>query len=288
MRRGGSTSGPRWGANLTAAVPLAWLLALFVVPLGFTVVYAFGRSVFGAVEVGFTLDNFRTALSGFYLDVFLRSLRFAALGTALCLLAAVPVAYFIARKAGRFRTPLLLLVLVPYLTSFLLRILSWKILLSPGGQVEAVLNFVGLHHGQLDVLYTQTAVFIGIVYAYLPLLVVPLYVAFLRIPATTLEASKDLGAGRLRTFWSVSLPLARPGLATAVLLVFVPMSGEVIVPDLLGGGKGMLMGGLISRQYLNSQNYALGSAMAVLVLLVLAVAVALLARLTRSFDEVPR
>ncbi|MGX6448729.1 ABC transporter permease [Patulibacter sp. S7RM1-6] len=286
MRAGRDTPGSRWGANLTAAVPLAWLAVLFVVPLGFTVVYAFGRSVFGAVELGFTLDNFRTALSGFYLDVFLRSLRFAALGTLLCLVVAVPVAYFVARKAGRWRTPLLLLVLVPYLTSFLLRILAWKILLSPGGQVEWLLNAVGLHHGRLDVLYTQTAVFVGIVYAFLPLMVVPLYVAFQRIPERTIEASKDLGAGRLRTFAHVTLPLARPGIATAVLLVFVPMAGEVIVPDLLGGGKGMLMGGLIGRQYLNAQNYALGSAMAVLVLVVLALAVVVLARVTRSFDEV--
>lgn len=286
MRRGADTPGSRWGANLLAAVPLAWLAALFVLPLGFTVVYAFGRSVFGAVELGFTLDNFRAALSGFYLDVFLRSLRFAALGTLLCLLVAVPVAYFLARKAGRWRTPLLLLVLVPYLTSFLLRILSWKILLAPGGQVEWLLNGLGLHDGRLDVLYTQTAVFVGMVYGFLPLMVVPLYVAFVRIPDATLEASEDLGAGRLRTFLHVTLPLARPGLATAVLLVFVPMAGEVIVPDLLGGGKGMLMGGLISRQYLAAQNPALGSAMAVLVLLVLAVAVAVLARVTRGFDEV--
>jgi spermidine/putrescine transport system permease protein len=279
--------GVRWAEHLTAAVPLVWLLVLFLVPLSFTVVYAFGHSTFGGVQTGFTFANFKTALSGFLFDVFLRTVRFAALGTLLCIVVAIPVAYFAARKAGRHRSKLLIALLVPYLTSFLLRILSWQILLSRGGQVQAILNFLHLHHGPLNLLFTQTAVFIGIVYAYLPLAIVPLFVAFERVQQETIEASKDLGAGRWRTFCRVTLPLARPGLATATLLLFVPMTGEVVVPQVLGGGKGLLMGGLISNEYLQSQNYAVGSAMAVLVLGILVVAVIALARLTRGFDEVP-
>ena len=132
---------------------------------------------------------------------------------------------------------------------------------------------------------TRTAVFIGIVYGYLPLMALPLYVAFERIPANMIEASKDLGAGRLRTFLRVTLPMARPGVATGVLLTFVPMTGEYIIPSLLGGNKGILLGGIIAGQYLDSLDYPLGAAMAVLLLLVLGVAVLLLTRVSRSFTE---
>jgi spermidine/putrescine transport system permease protein len=283
----GHPGGVRWGAHLLAAAPITWLAVLFLVPLGFTVVFAFGHPTFGGVSTGFTLANFKESLSGLLLTVFLRTLRFAAMGTVLCLAVAVPIAYFAARKAGRYRTVLLVVLLVPYLTSFLLRILSWQILMAPGGQIQDVLNFLHLHHGTLNLLYTQTAVFIGIVYAYLPIAIIPMFVAFERVPNEAIEASKDLGAGRLRTFWHVSLRLARPGLATSTLLVFVPMTGEVVIPQVLGGGRGLLMGGLISSEYLTSQNYAVGSAMAVLVLAILVCAVALLSRLTRGFDEVP-
>jgi ABC-type spermidine/putrescine transport system permease subunit I len=133
---------------------------------------------------------------------------------------------------------------------------------------------------------TQTAVFIGMVYAYLPIAIVPLTVVLDRIPKPLLEASRDLGASRLRTFLNITLPLSRPGLATAVLLTAVPMLGEMVIPKLLGGSRGVLMGQALSSQYLQSQNYPLGSAMAVLILIVIAVIVAVLARLTRGFAEV--
>lgn len=269
-----------------AAVPALWLFVFFIAPLGFTVAFSFGHADFGGVRLGFTLDNYAKALSGFYLEAFLRTIRFAVTGCALCLVVAYPTAYFIARHAGRFRQIALLLVLVPYFTSFLIRVMSWQILLARGGPIEAVLNTLHLHQGPLDVLDTQTAVFIGLVYAYLPIAIIPLYVVLARIPPTLLEASRDLGASRWQTFIHVILPLSRPGIATTVLLTGVPMLGELVIPSLLGGDKGVLMGQAISSQYIDSQNYALGSAMAVLVLLAIAVMVALLARLTRGFAEV--
>ena len=178
------------------------------------------------------------------------------------------------------------MVLVPYFTSFLIRVMSWQILLARGGPIEAVLNALWLHSGPLDVLDTQTAVFIGLVYAYLPIAIVPLYVVLERIPASLVEASRDLGASPLQTFVNVILPLSRPGIATAALLTGVPMLGELVIPGLLGGDRGVLMGQAISTQYIESQNYALGSALAVLVLAAVTVMVALLARLTRGFAEV--
>jgi len=164
--------------------------------------------------------------------------------------------------------------------------MSWLMLLARSGPVEAVLNTLHLHSGPLDVLDTQTAVFIGMVYAYLPIAIVPLYVVLARIPATLVEASRDLGASRWQTFINLILPLSRPGIATAVLLTGVPMLGELVIPSLLGGDRGVLMGQAISSQYIDAQNYALGSAMAVLVLVAVAVMVGLLARLTQGFAEV--
>jgi spermidine/putrescine transport system permease protein len=277
----------RWLERGAPIAPLVWLATFFVAPLAFTVVYAFAHPTFGGVTLGFTLSNFRQALSGFYLQIFVRTIEFAASGTLLCMIVAIPLAYGIARKAGRHKITLLVLLLIPFWTSFLIRTLAWQILLAPDGQVQSVLNTFHLHHGLLDVLDTQTAVFLGIVYGYLPLMAIPLFVAFERIRPEVIEASKDLGGNRLRTFLHVTLPLARPGLATAVLLTFVPMTGEFVIPQILGGDKGVLMGGLISDQYLQVANYPLGSAMAVLVLLVLALAVLLLARATRGFAETP-
>jgi spermidine/putrescine transport system permease protein len=242
------------------------------------VVYAFAHPIFAGVDFGFTIDNFRASLSGFYLTIFIRTLEFAALGTALCLVVALPLAYFLARKVVRYRTFLVVLLLIPFWTSLLIRTLAWRTLLEADGPVHDVLDFLRVYHSPLSVLDTPTAVRIGIVYGYLPLMALPLLVAFERIPADVGEASKDLGAGRLQTFFRVTLPLARPGLATGILLTFVPMTGEYVIPALLGGDRGVLMSGLIADQYLQAQNYPLGAAMAVLVLLVLGAAVFVLAR----------
>jgi ABC-type spermidine/putrescine transport system permease subunit I len=270
-----------------AGLPALWLCGVFLVPLGFTVVFSFGHSSFGGIALGFTLDNYKQALSGFYLDSFVRTIRFALSGCALCLLVAYPAALFIARQTGTRRTVLLLIVLVPYFTSFLIRVMSWQILLARGGPIEWVLNLTHLLAGPLDVLDTQTAVFIGLVYAYLPIAIVPIYLVLIRIPPVLLEASQDLGASGWQTFRHVVLPLSRPGLATAALLTGVPMLGELVIPALLGGDKGVLMGMAIAQQYLATQNYSLGSAMAVLVLIAVAVMVLLLVRLTRGFEEIP-
>jgi spermidine/putrescine transport system permease protein len=277
----------RHGADhALAAVPTLWLAIFFIAPLGFTVVFSFGHSTFGSVALGFTWANYATALSGFYGATFLRTLVFAVTASGLCLLVAFPVGYFIARHTAKRRVLAITLILVPYFSSFLIRIMSLYMLLSRGGFVEYLLNLIGLHSGPLDVLDSQTAVFIGMVYAYLPIAVVPLFVVLDRIPEPLIEASRDLGASRWAAFWLVTWPLSRPGLATAALLTAVPMLGEMVIPRLLGGSRGMLMGQAISQQYLQSQNYPLGSAMAVLVLIAVALIVGALARITKGFQEV--
>ncbi|WP_237155387.1 ABC transporter permease [Oryzibacter oryziterrae] len=272
--------------HVLAAVPTIWLALFFLAPLGVTVAFSFGRSTFGGVVFDLTLDNYRNALSGFYGATFVRTLLFAASASALCIAVAYPVAYFLARRTRRRRGLAAGLILVPYFSSFLIRVMALHMLLSRDGLVEHVLNTLWLHSGPLDILDSQTAVFIGIVYAYLPITIVPLYVVLDRIPQPLLEASRDLGASRFKTFVFVTLPLSRPGIATSVLLTAVPMLGEMVIPRLLGGSKGVLLGQVLSAQYLQSQNYPLGSAMAVLILITIALIVTALARVTKGFSEV--
>jgi ABC-type spermidine/putrescine transport system permease subunit I len=273
--------------HLLAALPASWLTVFFLVPLALTAVFSFGHSTFGGVEPGFTLDNYAAALSGFYGATLARTLRFAATASLLCVGVAYPAAYFIAFH-GRRKLFALTLILVPYFSSFLIRVMSLRMVLARHGLAEALLDAAGLHAGALDVLDTPVAVFIGMVYVYLPIAIVPLAVVLERIPRELIDASEDLGATRWRTFRSVILPLSRPGIATAVLLTAVPMLGEMVIPTLLGGGRGVLMGQAIAEQYLDAQNYALGSAMAMAVLVAVAVLVALLARVTAGFAETGR
>ena len=280
------TGSGRWAYHLLAGVPALWLLLFFIVPLIATLIVSFLRANFGGVSLDFTLANYATALSGFYLGSFLRTLRFALTGSVLCILVAYPVALFISKQTARLKALLLLAVLVPYFSSFLIRVMSWQILLARGGPVEFVLNHIGLMNGPLDILDTQVAVFIGIVYAYLPIAIVPLVLVLSRIPGEYAEASSDLGAPGWRTFLHITLPLSRPGLATAALLTAVPMLGELVVPMLLGGDKGVLIGVAISSQYLGAQNYPVGSALAVMVLVAAGVIVAGLSKASDGFREV--
>lgn len=265
MTRRGRAAGTE---HALAALPIVWLTVLFVVPLALTVVYSFGTSSFGAVTLGFSLANYANALSPLYLATFVRTIVFAVGCSATCIVVAYPVAYLIARRLGRFRTVAFALVLVPYFASLLVRVMAWQIITA--------------WFGLLD---TQVAIVIGTIAVYLPITVLALTLVLERIPEATLDAARDLGASGPRTFLHVVLPLSRPGIATAALLTAVPMLGELVLPQLLGGGKGLLVGQAIATQYGQSQNYALGSAMVVLLVAVIGVLVAVLLRLTRGFER---
>jgi spermidine/putrescine transport system permease protein len=275
----------RLGDHAIAALPIAWLTVLFLVPVGFAVVFSFGHDDFGAVRLGFTFDNYRDALAPLYLATFVRTIGFALGCSALCIVLGFPVAYAIGRRGGRFARVALALIVVPYLASFLVKVMAWQILLSRGGPLDALARALG-SAGGVDLLDTPAAVVIGTVYVYLPIAVIAMTIVLERIPDALLQASRDLGASPARTFVHVTLPLVRPGIATAALLTAVPMLGELVIPQLLGGGKGLLMGQAIATQYGQSQDYALGSAMVVLLVLAVGVLVAVLVRLTRGFDRV--
>jgi spermidine/putrescine transport system permease protein len=175
----------------------------------------------------------------------------------------------------------LALVLIPYWTNFLVRTIGWQITLSPEGFLSQGLQALGLRNGPLDVLYTMPAVQLGVVYNYLPLMILPLYVALERMDHRLLEASRDLGANALESFRRVTLPLALPGVAAGMLLVFVPLMGDYITPSVLGGAQGAMVGQMVAGQFNRAQNWALGSAMAILLMLAILATVVLFALLGR-------
>jgi spermidine/putrescine transport system permease protein len=256
------------------AVPSwTWYLLFFLVPLAFIIVYSFGyKPALGTSSSSIGLDrlstdNYSRAFSHTFVSTFWASVRVSITGTVLCLLIGFPLAYFLAtRVTQRWRGLMLGLVIVPFWTSFLLRTFAWRIILAPNGFFSNFLQTAGLSHNPLQILDTREAVQIGVVYNYLPLMIFPLFVALDRLDPALREASKDLGAGRLRTFVSVTLPLAMPGMVAGLLLVFIPLMGEYVTPQLLGGAKGLMAGNLVVSQFLEAQNWALGSAMAVVLI----------------------
>ena len=260
------------------AIPAwAWLVTFFVLPVATVVYFSFGYKpgLFGthATDV-LSLERYREALSPTFFTTFTNTLRVGIAGTLICLLIAIPMAYWMAVKVSPNRRAFLLaLVIVPFWTNFLVRTIGWQVILAPEGWLSGLLQSIGLREGPLAILYTRPAVLLGVVYNYLPLMILPLFVAFDRVGPALREASKDLGADRWRTFTQVTLPMARPGIIAGVLLVFIPLMGDYITATVLGGARGNMVGQLVASQFQTAQNWALGSAMAVLLILVIAATV---------------
>lgn len=258
------------------AVPAwAWFLFFFLLPVGFVIILSFGAKpdIFRpySLEV-LSFDQYAKALDPAYGPTLKNTLRVGLIGTLACLVVALPFAYWLAvRVPPRWRGLLLGLVLVPFWTNFLVRTIGWQLIISPDGIASGVLQQLGVISQPLDFLYTRSAVLLGVVYNYLPLMILPLFVAFDRLDPTLREASKDLGANRYRTFTQVTLPLAMPGVVAGLALVFIPLMGDYITAEVLGGAKGNMLGQLIASQFLSAQNWPLGAAMAVLLMLTITV-----------------
>jgi spermidine/putrescine transport system permease protein len=258
----------------------AWFLCMLVLPLIVVFVFSFGeRGAAGGYVPAFTFDNFLNL--GARWAAFKNTLTLAPTGTLICLFIAYPLAYFLALKTSpRWRTLLLILVIVPFWTSILIRSYAWIYLL--GGQgIPSLLNALGLGNPRL--INTPFAVLVGIVYGYLPLMVFPIYVALERLDKRLLEASSDLGSPPWRSFLQVTLPLSMPGVATGCMLVFILLMGEFLIPAMLGGGKVFFIGNALVDLFLQSRNWAFGSAVAVALVLVMLVTVAAYLRLTRRW-----
>lgn len=267
-----------WMLLLPAGI---WYLVFFIIPMLFPLVFSFAQSdpTGGVLLQNFSIDNYLRFLSCnpfaysvlgecIYVKVFVQTIIFAVIGTVGCMLIAYPLAYFLATRGGKWRTTLLVLIIIPFWTSFLIRTYAWQVLLADQGIINGFLLSLGAitDDTRIRMLDTPFAVYLGIVYNYLPLMVFPLYVSLERLDKSLLEASKDLGASRWATFRQITLPLTAPGLFTGILLTFIPLTGEYIIPSLLGGSKTLLMGNLVANQFLQARDWSFGSASAILLI----------------------
>jgi len=271
-------AGPGRRRAIVTALLLApstlWFVALLVMPLVVVLVFSLGeRAPAGGYQAGFTFANYLNLPAR--LTAFTNTLTLAPVGTLLCLVFAYPLAYFLAVKVKRAKLMLLVLVILPFWTSFLLRTYAWIILLSGKG-IPSWLAVVGIEGVRL--INTPTAVLIGIVYGYLPLMVFPIYVSLERLDKRLLEAAADLYADPIATFRRVTLPLSLPGVVTGCLLVFILLMGEYLIPQLLGGGKVFFIGNALVDLFLQSRNWPFGSAVAIALVVIMIVAVGLATR----------
>ncbi|HEY3440896.1 MAG TPA: ABC transporter permease [Paludibaculum sp.] len=249
--------------RLIFLAPAAALLAgLFVAPLAILAVYTvLTRGVYGGVSAPFTVENWTRLADPLYLAIVWRSFVVAGISTAICVVLGFPLALFIARSGAR-KNLYLALVMLPFWTSFLVRTYAWMFLLRDTGLINTVLLAVGVIGEPLPLLYNWGAVIVGLVYGYLPFLVLPLFATLERMDPALVEAAADLGAGPWQTVWRVILPVSAPGLRAGAILVFIPCLGAYLTPDLLGGGKTILIGTLIQNQFTSARDWPFGSAVA--------------------------
>ena len=252
--RGGGPRYPGW----LALPAVGWYAAFFLAPLAFIVAYSFAElEGFAGIAFAWNLENYRYLWDPLYGEVFLRTLGLSLFGTAATLLVGFPFAYWLARYAPR-KTLLILLVILPFWTSFLIRTYAWLLILDPSFPLFSAID--------VNLLYSREAIYIGVVYNYLPLMVLPLYAALERMDWSLVEAAEDLGDSAFRAFRRVTLPLSLPGIVAGSLLVFIPLSGEYLIPAILGGNKTAYTGTLIAQQFSEAHDWPFGSAIAMVVI----------------------
>lgn len=274
------------GRTLVIAIPMLWLLVFFLAPffvlgrisLAEAIIARppytpmFERGPDGSLEIIASLENYRFLLTdALYRNAYLSSIRIAAVSTIFALLIGYPMAYFIARAPEPRRSLLLLLVILPFWTSFLLRVYAWMGFLRTNGVINNMLMGMGVIDQPLVMMQTDFAVYIGIVYTYLPFMILPLYANLTKLDGALLEAASDLGASPVVTFFTVTLPLSLPGIVAGSMLVFIPAIGEYVIPALLGGPDTLMIGRVLWDEFFGSRDWPVASAVAI-VMLVLVVA----------------
>lgn len=263
-----------------------WLAVFFILPLGLLFFMSFGeKAVIGGevsiteIDISGTLVNYLRSFEGLYLSIIWKSVWISALATALCLATAYPVAFGICFAPERWKPMLLLLVILPFWINLLIRTYALIAVFRSQGYVNQSLSWIGL--GPYDMLYNNFAVVFGLVYVYMPFMVLPLYATIERLDKSYLEASLDLGASQARTFLSVTVPLTMPGIVSGIILVFIPCLGSFLTPDLLGGANAIMIGNVIERQFKAANDWPFGSALSFLLMYATFGALALRAVLTR-------
>jgi spermidine/putrescine transport system permease protein len=244
-----------------------WLVLLFLAPLAIVFAYSLlSRGTYGGVELPWTWESYRRLIDPLYGTILLRSIALSAAATAICLVMGFPLALFIAR-ATRRKSLYLHLVILPFWTSFLVRTYAWMFLLRDTGLVNTKLIGLGVLREPLPLLYNDGAVLLGLVYGFLPFMVLPLYATLERMDPALLEAAADLGARPWSTLFRVVVPLAKPGIWAGTVLVFIPCLGAYLTPDLLGGGKSVMVGNLVQNQFTNARDWPFGSAVSLILML---------------------
>lgn len=286
-----------FGKRLVIGVPSVWLLLFFVVP--FLIVFKISFSWMQPIQPGYAplfawveetqrfvatlnLSNYQVLWQdSLYLSTFLYSVKVAAISTVFCLLVGYPMAYAIARCGPSTRNLFLMLIILPFWTSFLLRVYAWVGLLKTNGVINNTLLALGVIDQPLTLLYTDFAVYIGIVYSYLPFMILPLFSNLEKHDLTLLEAAADLGASPMKAFFKVTLPLSLPGIVAGCLLVFIPAVGEFVIPSLLGRTDQLMIGTVLSAQFFSARNWPVASAVAIVLLLMLLLPILLFQRYQR-------
>ena len=283
-----------WGARLIVRLPYLWLLVFFLVPFlivlkislsqtaisqpPYVPVLDLGAGWAGIKDfiAGLGLDNFAILLSDdLYALSYLKSLQVAAVSTAILLLIGYPIAYAMARAPRRLQSVLVMLVVLPFWTSFLIRIYAWINILQTDGLLSRMLRAIGLIDAPVTWLASDTAIYIGMVYSYLPFMVLPLYASLEKLDESLLEAAADLGAPRWQAFWRVTAPLSLPGVGAGALLCFIPITGEFVIPDLLGGSDSLMIGQTLWTEFFSNRDWPVASAIAVVLLVLLVVPIAI-------------
>jgi spermidine/putrescine transport system permease protein len=245
-----------------------WLAMFFVLPLIIVLVVSFSkRSMLGVVEYDFNLNNYIRAFSDpIYLRIFGRSFLLALVNTILCLLMGYPFAFYIARQPPQRQKILIFLVMVPFWTNFLIRTYSMMFIIRDSGLINNLLIGLGVIDEPINILFTENAIRLGLLYGYLPFAVLPLYASIEQLDFNYVQAAQDLGADNLRVFWRVILPLTMPGVVAASIITFIPAMGDYITPDLMGGGNTFLIGNLLQQQFMVVRDWPFGSALGIILM----------------------
>ena len=294
-------------ARLAAIAPYLWMVLFFLVPFAFVLKISLSQTAiaqppylpvfhlsagWAAIRAAFSalsLDNFRLLASDdLYVLSYLRSLEVAVFSTMMLLLIGYPIAYGMARLPSRWRGIAMMLVIVPFWTSFLIRIYAWINILQHDGLLNAVLLALHLVSRPVTWLSTDSAMYIGIVYSYLPFMILPLYATLVKIESSLEEAASDLGASPLQVFWLVTFPLSLPGIGAGVLLCFIPIVGEFVIPDLLAGSNSLMIGQTLWMEFFNNRDWPVASAAAIVLLVLLIAPILIFDRLQRRQIEAAR
>jgi putrescine transport system permease protein len=286
-----------WGRRIAIAIPFLWLLAFFLAPFLIVLKISVSQPTIAMPPylpkwdswqaitghlANLDFSNYKFLFSDpLYLNSYLNSLKIAGISTLIALLVGYPVAYGIARSSPNWRATLLMLVILPFWTSFLIRVYAWIGILKTEGVLNNFLLWTGIISDPLTIHFTPTAVYIGIVYSYLPFMILPLYASLEKLDLSLLEAASDLGAKPITAFWRITVPLSIPGIAAGCFLVFIPAVGEFVIPELLGGSSTQMIGRTLWSEFFQNRDWPIASAVAVLLLLILVVPIVIFQRIAK-------